>query len=970
MKRVIGIACLLALLAGMREMTAQETLRVMLSGSGLGDEVEWDFFCTAGARSGNWEKIVVPAQWELQGFGEYTYGRWYKEKGGRPSTEEGIYRRSFHAPAAWKGQRVHIVFEGVMTDAAVSINDRPAGETHRGGFYRFAYEISDKLHYDGENTIEVKVSKHSANPSVNAAERRADWWLFGGIYRPVYLEILPPASIDHVAVDARHDGSVAIRTTLRGAQTGQRLRATIRPLVGQGTFDTAGMQLAHGDVRRTVLSHAWKGVRPWNPEDPNLYVLTLSLEDERGKLLHVREERIGFRTVEFRRADGIYVNDVKIQMKGINRHSFWPDGGRCTNCAISVQDAFLIKEMNINAVRSHYPPDTHFLDACDSLGLFVIDELAGWQNAYDARVGARLQQEMVDRDVNHPSVILWSNGNEGGWNVALDAGFAEHDPQRRHVIHPWADFDGIDTHHYPAYLTGVVRLANGYDVFMPTEFMHGCYDQGHGAGLEDFWDRYKVHPLFAGAFMWDFSDNAVKRTDRGDTLDSAGELAADGILGPYREKEGSYYTVREVWAPVQFAPLYITPSFRGDFYITNEYLYTNLSRCSARYKLFRVDSPWRGGEQREVHAGEITLPSLDPGERGKLHLSLPEDFFEADVLEITAYDPYGREICTWSWPVAYAGEYATTHLPPPRGEAPASYREEGDRVLLLARGMEITFDKGTGMMARVVRDGQSLSFGNGPVPVGMNAVFKSYRMRIEGGDALFTARYAGAIDSIQWRLTPAGLLKMSAVMLDRASGGEGFDAALTEENIYNFGFSFDFPEERVTGMTWFGRGPYRVWKNRIKGTRHGRWTKGYNNTMTGASFENLVYPEFKGYHANLYWATLETREGDFTVMSESDGLFLRVFTPAEPAASRDRALPPFPPGDISFLYDIPGMRDFKPLSQHGPSAQPGSIRVKKGDEGIVMTLWFDFTAGMADESPAPRWPDARVEARPWTRWWW
>ena len=117
---------------------------------------------------------------------------------------------------------------------------------------------------------------------------------------------------------------------------------------------------------------------------------------------------------------------------------------------MSRQDALLIKEMNMNAVRSHYPPDEHFLDMCDSLGLVYIDELSGWHGRYDTETGARLIREMVERDVNHPSVILWSNGNEGGWNTDNDSLFCKYDKfQRRHVIHPWADFDGLDTHHYP-----------------------------------------------------------------------------------------------------------------------------------------------------------------------------------------------------------------------------------------------------------------------------------------------------------------------------------------------------------------------------------------------------------------------------------------------------------------------------------------------------------------------------------------
>jgi hypothetical protein len=841
-----------------------------------------------------------------------------------------------------EGELARLVFEGVMTDAEVTVNGKSAGDVHRGGFYRFAFDVSDKLKNGEKNEIEVKVAKHSADASVNAAERRADWWLFGGIYRPVYIEILPASAIERVTVDARHDGAMTARVKLIGFQPGYALRAEIRSVKDRQRFKAISKRLTAADSREAVIEGRWN-VRPWNPEDPALYDLHLSLHDERGKKLHAVTERIGFRTVEFKKSDGIYVNGTKVQLKGINRHSFWPDGGRCTNREISARDASLIKQMNMNAVRSHYPPDAHFLDACDSLGLFVIDELAGWQDAYSTNVGRLLVAETVQRDVNHPCVILWSNGNEGGWNVALDDLFGVHDPQQRRVIHPWADFNGIDTHHYPAYLTGIGRLTNGYDVFMPTEFMHGCYDQGHGAGLEDFWSRYKGHPLFAGAFMWDFSDNAVRRTDLGGALDSAGELAADGILGPYREKEGSFYTVREVWAPIQFAPLYITSSFKGELVVENEFLYTNLAQCSATYRLYRVAGPREGGESTLAEEGVVQLPRLAPGERGAARMEVSKEFFLSDVLEITAYDPRGKEICAWSWPITYADAYAARHVKSD-GPSPATYREDATRVTLLTSDVAVTFDKQTGMITDVARDGKSAGFCNGPAPVGMNAVYKSYSVRQEGAEAVFVARYAGAIDSIAWRATPSGLVKMSAVLLNKADGS-GFDAALVEENIYNFGLTFDYPEAKVTGMSWLGRGPYRVWKNRIKGARHGKWEKAYNNTMTGASFENLIYPEFKGYHANIYWATLHDNAGEgLSVISETDGLFLRVYTPDQPLVSRDRALPPFPPGDVSFLLDIPGMRCFKPLSQHGPSGQPGSVRVKKGDEGLHVNLWFDFTA--------------------------
>src|SRR5262249_47212078 len=151
-----------------------------------------------------------------------------------------------------------------------------------------------------------------------------------------------------------------------------------------------------------------------------------------------------FRTIEVRPGDGFYVNGKRVILKGANRHSFWPTSGRALSAKISRDDVLLMKEMNFNAVRmSHYPPDEHFLDACDQFGLYVLDELAGWQKSYDTPTARRLVGEMIRRDVNHPSILFWDNGNEGGWNKEVDDDFAIWDPQKRFVLHPWDPFRGV-----------------------------------------------------------------------------------------------------------------------------------------------------------------------------------------------------------------------------------------------------------------------------------------------------------------------------------------------------------------------------------------------------------------------------------------------------------------------------------------------------------------------------------------------
>lgn len=929
--------------------------RIYLSGTGIDDTRTWDFFCSKGQNSGKWKKIEVPCNWELQGFGEYTYGRWYKVPGERPSDEVGTYRHKFQAPKSWTGQRVKIFFDGVMTDAEVLINGKSAGDMHQGGFYRFSYDITDLLELGKRNALEVKIAKESSNKSINAAERKADWWLYGGIYRPVWLEVVPQVHVRHFALDARQDGTFRAAVEMEGDARGYELAVSIKDL-------KSGEELLTADNRPSLICKitdseseqrvegAWKGVKAWSTEDPNLYVARLELKDPAGKTVQTRDTRIGFRTIEFFPQDGVYLNGVKLVVKGVNRHSFSVDGGRTTSAAMSLQDALLIKEMNMNAVRSHYPPDEHFLDMCDSLGIVYMDELAGWQNGYDSKVGPGLVKEMMERDVNHPSIIIWSNGNEGGWNYALDPLFEKYDKlQKRHMVHPWADFNDLDTHHYPAYLTGVARFTSGYKVFMPTEFMHAMYDQGGGAGLRDFWDRWLTNPMFAGGFIWVYCDEAPKRTDKGGILDSDKSNAPDGIVGPRREKEGSFYAIRAQWSPIQLKPLLITSHFDGRFLLTNEYTYTNLSECRMNYKVLSCTTPLQGeGKSTVLATGVVRLPAIHPGETGTASFTLPDSFREGDVLVLEAFDKEGKSICEWSYPIRLTRQYfehklAQTPMPLNLTEQPTAMQTP-DEIVLKSADVCVAFDAATGLLRRVTAGDKEIPFKDGPRPVGMKMRYEPSlsSVRTTAGEAVFCAKYKGAADSIVWRLTEQGLLYMDATLLNRASGGGGFDDAFMDTEVKNLGLTFSYPEKNCTGMKWLGRGPYRVWKNRISGTNYGIWQKDYNNTITGESFENLVYPEFKGYHANMYWATLESDTTPFTVYSRNDGIFYHIFTPEEPAGRVKDTMPKFPEGDISFLLDISSICSYKPIEQQGPNSQPGNIRIKSGDEGLHLNLMFDF----------------------------
>lgn len=911
-----AVACLLL---GVRFVTCAaaqsndtQTQFKYLSGTGKDDAVEWDFYCTAGRRSGVWSKIPVPSNWEQQGFGGYNFGRPHDEKKNPLAREQGKYRLQFNVPAGWRDRVVRLVFDGVMTDAEVLVNGKSAGPTHQGSFYRFKYDITPLLKFGAANLLEVNVSKVSANESVNRAERfGSDYWVFGGIFRPVYLEALPAAFIDRAAIDARADGRFAVDVYLGEGTSYGAVSAQIIDARGRVVGEPFGADVGPG-VKSIKLETRVNAPKLWTAETPNLYRVRLTLS-QRLSLAHTITERFGFRTFEVRAGDGLYLNGQRIILKGTNRHSFWPESGRTTSRKLSYEDARLLKEMNNNAVRmSHYPPDAHFLEACDELGLYVLDELGGWQRAYDTETGRKLIGEMVRRDVNHPSILFWDNGNEGGWNRENDGEFSKWDPQRRNVLHPWELNGGVDTNHYESYESHA-RLTSGPNIYMPTEFLHGLYDGGAGAGLWDYWELMRKSKV-GGGFIWAMLDECVARTDRGGLLDCSGNQGADGVVGPHRDREGSFYAVREIWSPVQLnVPQKLTEAPRLRLALENRYDFTNLSECTFEWQLARFPSPV------ETRSGHVTLaagrskgPSVPPHGAGELKITLPPSWKTAEALYLTANDPAGRELWTWSWELKRAP--ASVRAPSRVVEGNVATRDEGGSLFVQTGTLELRFDKRTGLLAEVRSRGRLIPFGNGPRFVAFRREERKYtdisgpsaliffEPHMEGGDLVIDTHYNGALEQARWRISPGG-----AVKLDYRYAFDG--------DVDLLGVQFDATEKETRGVRWLGRGPYRVWQNRTHGTRLDVWERRYNDTTPG---ESWLYPEFKGFFAGWRWAAFDTGGGRVTVFNESGDSHLGVYKPKD---GRDGLLD-LPETGIAFLDVIPAIGSkFQPPSQLGPQSQ-------------------------------------------------
>ena len=933
MRNVTTLLSTLALATTLTAQTLPQTERQYLSGHGCDDTVEWDFFCTDGRNSGRWTKIGVPSCWELQGFGTYQYGISFYGKAFPEGIagEKGMYKYEFEVPEEFRGKQVSLVFEASMTDTEVKVNGRKAGSKHQGAFYRFSYNVTDLLKYGKKNQLEVTVSKESENASVNLAERRADYWNFGGIFRPVFLEVKPAVNLRHIAIDAQMDGSFRANCYTNISGDGMSIRAQILDGKGKKLADTTVPLKAGSDWTTLQLNVSAPAL--WTAETPNLYKAQFSLLDKEGKVLHHETETFGFRTIEVRESDGLYVNGVRINVRGVNRHSFRPESGRTLSKAKNIEDVLLMKGMNMNSVRlSHYPADPEFLEACDSLGLYVMDELGGWHGKYDTPTGVRLIEGMIERDVNHPSIIWWSNGNEKGWNIELDGEFHKYDPQKRPVIHPQGNFSGFETMHYRSYgeSQNYMRLP---EIFMPTEFLHGLYDGGHGAGLYDYWEMMRKHPRCIGGFLWVLADEGVKRVDMDGFIDNQGNFGADGIVGPHHEKEGSYYSIKQLWSLVQVMNTAIDRNFDGKLSVENRYDYLNLNTCRFIWQQVKFPSVTDASNTttRILKQGEVQGSDVAAHGVGVVDIKtsiLPE----ADALFLTVIDKYGHELWRWTFPVDKLNR-ETEQFSASSGRA--SYTETEKGITVKANGRTFVFSKKDGQLKDVSVNNRKISFANGPRFIGARradrsldqfynhddekakakdrtyseftdaAVFTKLDVKEEGGNLILTANYKlGNLDKAQWTIHPDGMA--------------------TLDYTYNFsgvvdlmGICFDYPEEQVLNKRWLGAGPYRVWQNRIHGTQYDIWENDYNDPIPGETF---TYPEFKGYFGSVSWMSIRTKEGTISLTNETPDSYIGVYQPRD---GRDRLLYTLPESGISVLNVIPPVRNkVNSTDLCGPSSQP------------------------------------------------
>jgi len=454
---------------------------------------------------------------------------------------------------------------------------------------------------------------------------------------------------------------------------------------------------------------------------------------------------------------------------------------------------------------------------------------------------------------------------------------------------------------------------------MTNEFQHGLFDGGMGAGMDDYWKIMSASKYLGGGFVWALTDDGVKRPDTGE-IDVAGNQAPDGIVGPYREREGSFYTISDIWSPIQITQDYGTGrrSMVQTLKVENHFDFTDTRECKFIWQVRRLAQPGdTNSGYQVVREGVAPSPSIAPGKSGTLKLYPP--FVGNDVVALRVEAP---ELWTWVWPLGGESRFRSlTHEPAPQH---ATATESTNAIEVKSGDLRVTFSKETGLLSSVRRGEQVYSLANGPQFTGGMSSPTNITFAEDGPDLVVSEKFSGPLESVSWRVNGNGWVDCNYTYA--AAGTNNF-----------LGVTFDYPEQNVRHKRWLGDGPYRVWKNRLRGVSFNVWDNDYNNTITG--YKDWVYPEFKGFFSNVRWLQLDTTEGAVTVINNSSVPFMQVLTPEFPPTNLvGKAFAPVPKCGLGFLNAIPPIGSkFKAPSGMGPQSQ---LNVATGTYSGSISFYF------------------------------
>ena len=866
--------------------------------------------------SSKWGTIPVPSTWEREGHGTPLYVNMiYPFKVDPPrvmgepdasftSFKErnpvGSYLRTFEVPAEWQGMRIILHFGGVSSAMFVWVNGTKIGYSQDSRLPA-EFDITGALK-PGANLLAVEVYKFCDGSYLEDQ----DFWRLSGIYRDVFLTALPAAGLWDVYAQPEVDlksgkGSIRLHTTpMPGAN----------PQVEMTVFDPSGKEAATGTDRVDLAK-----VERWSDGTPVRYTVKVAVKAGGKAVQHFRLP-VAFRKLEVVGRE-LHFNGQPLKIRGVNRHEFFPHTGYVLDEALMRRDIELMKQANINFVRNaHYPCDPRWYDLCDEIGMLVMDEanveshglsyhkrvLPGDQPGWTAAVVERMER-MVIRNRQHPSVVMWSLGNEAGYGnsfMAMREATHRTDPERRVI--QYADMNlaaDVDSQTYPpiSWLKEHVKgkaQRKGEQGQTSHEAQHGKYPSGkpfvmneyaHGMGnsignFQDYWDLIWAEPMLSGGFIWDWVDQALYRDRRdpkkgflygGDFGDvpTNGNFCVNGLIASDRTTHPHYYEVQKVYQPVAFDGSRMA---EGKLTVSNRGLYEGLDHLDLEY-LVHADGT-------EIARGKLPTPRLSIWESGVVDVSkfgaLSETHENAErsvTFRLVLRDdaPWARKGHVVAW------EQFTLHKP--RAETPlptglVKLEDNADSLVAKDGGVTLRISRKSGLLASYQVGGRELleqpmrwNFWRAMTDndlgwkadrklgtwknAGDQVVVKTVTPGTDADgrttiDVEAAIPQRGAVIGIRHTLAPGGVVRSDCRF--RIKTGKGHD-------LPRIGMQFAVPAE-FEQVAWFGRGPHENYWDRKTSAPVAR----YESTV-GEWITPYVRPQENANRCDVRWFSLTDKAG-------------------------------------------------------------------------------------------------------------
>ncbi len=868
-------------------------------------------FTAEGYAADDWDSLPVPSNWQMHGYGvpNYTNVR-YPIPVDPPRVPQenpvGCYRRRFSLSGNEAAGHVFLTFEGVNSAFYVWVNGEKVGYS-QGSHMPSEFDVTPYVRA-GENLLAVEVYQWSDATYLEDQ----DMWRLSGIFRDVYLTLSPEVRVQDVRVrpalnETREEGRLSVQVTVQNLGRAAveshavvaRLYDNRDALVAEATEPLA-LKAGTSDELELVL--AVSHPRLWNAEEPNLYTLLVQAQDAHGNPREVQRVQVGFRDLKLEKGQ-LLLNGTPLLLQGVNHHDTHPDLGHAMSMESMVRDIVTMKRHNVNTVRtSHYPPDPRFLDLCDEYGLYVVDEAdlethgfgdvgdinqlpndPDWRDAFVDRA-----ERMVERDKNHPSVIIWSLGNEAGYGPNHDAmarRIRELDPTR--FIHYEQAFEApvvdVVSNMY-AGVDKVIREGDREDDERPYFLCEYAHAMGNGPGsLKEYWEAFRGGRRNLGGCVWEWADHGIRRhTDDGvewfayggDFGDQPndGNFCIDGLVSPDREPHPALLELKKVMEPVHVTALDLRA---GRLCVENRYQFAPLSRLRGSWELREdgdllasgtlplLDTP--AGASEEITL-PYSLPTPKPGREYWLNLRFI-------LAEPTLWADAGHEVAWAQFELPLQGEAVSplrvADMPPLRVvESEAAVEIESDTFRLVLDRWTGTLSEWTFGGEALLEAGPRLNLWRAPTD---NDVWMSGEWRKAGYD-----RLQHRVDDVRVIRRSDNALRLE---VDSTLGGYFLRPAMTVRYRWTVYGSGDVtletticprdgqPDLPRIGLTmtlpgafdrfmWYGAGPHESYSDRRESVKVGAWSG-----MVSDTYHPYVRPQEYGNHTEVRWAAVTNARG-------------------------------------------------------------------------------------------------------------